>query len=132
MLGTSSMQTGLESLAPQSNGHFHVAVTGPRAIAMRGQLDVRDPVAEVGPWVRKIHDAVAGGGGDLVIDLTELGFVNSSGLRIFLDWLAWLTAESPERRYRLCYRISAGSSWQAAAFPAIEMLGGDLVAIERV
>lgn len=122
--------SSVEHLAPHTAGSFQIAVTGPRTIELRGVLEVRDPVAEVGPYLRKLHDAAVGGG-ELLVDVTAFTFVNSSGLRIFLDWLGWLTAEPADKRYRLRFRVSQTSSWQAAAFPAIEMLGGELVAIER-
>lgn len=107
-----------------------IVIVGPHHVALRGEIEMRDPVAAVGPHIRKIHEGAAGTS-ELLVDLSALRYVNSSGLRIFLDWLGWLTAEPPERRYRLRFRLSESSSWQAAAFPAIEMLGGEMVAIER-
>jgi hypothetical protein len=124
-----SATTTLEEIAPLSVGPFEMVVTGPRTVRMRGELSMRDPVVEVGPHVRKIHDAAAGGG-ELVVDLTELKFVNSSGLRIFLDWIAWMSIDPPERRYHLKLRTSRAVMWQAAALGPILMLGGDLVSQE--
>jgi len=121
--------SSLETFAPVTVGRFEMSFTEPRTLSMRGELSMRDPVAEVGPHVRKIHDAAAGGG-DLVVDLTQLVFVNSSGLRIFLDWIAWLSAEPPERRYHIRFRTARKMMWQAAALPPIVMLGGDLVSAE--
>jgi hypothetical protein len=126
----SSTNTSLEDIAPLTVGRFEFAVTAPRTVCLRGELSMRDPIADVGPHVRKIHDAIAGSGGDLVVDLTELSFVNSSGLRIFLDWIAWIASEPAERRYRLKLRTSRKAMWQAAALPPILMLGGDNVVQE--
>jgi hypothetical protein len=119
----------VEGIAPLSLGRFEIVVLGPRTLGLRGEIALRDPVAEVGPHLRKIHEA-ASGGGELVLDLTELKFVNSSALRLFLDWIAWLSVEAPERRYRLKFRTARGSTWQAAALPPIALLGGDLVSVE--
>jgi hypothetical protein len=118
------------AVEPFRADQFEILVTGPQAIAMRGELSMRDPVAEVGPYLRKIHERAAAGG-EVVIDLTALTFVNSSGLRIFLDWIAWISAEPPERQYRLALRTNRKIMWQAAALGPITMLGGDLVRTEN-
>ena len=121
----------IEQIAPLKVDRFEVACGGPRAIVLKGELALRDPVAELGPHLRRIHDAAAGGG-ELVIDVRPLGYVNSSGLRIFLDWISWISAEPADRRYTLAFQLAKGSTWQAAAFPAIAMLGGDSVRTETL
>jgi len=124
-----SSTTTVEGIAPLSLGRFEIAVLGPRTLGLRGELAQRDPVAEVGPHLRKIHEAALGGG-ELVLDLTELKFVNSSALRLFLDWIMWLGAAAPEQRYPLKFRTARSATWQAAALPPIALLGGDLVSVE--
>ncbi len=121
----------LASVAPLNAGRFEVALVEARALALRGELALRDPVAEVGPHFRALHDAAAGGG-EVVVDVTELRFVNSSGLRVFLDWVAWIAGEPAPRQYRLRFRTKRGVTWQAAAFPAIAMMGGAHVTLETV
>lgn len=108
---------------------FEIRVSGPRALSLHGQIASRDPIAELGPHFRAVHDAAAGGG-EVVVDVTALSFVNSSGLRIFLDWIGWIVSEPEARRYRLRVRTKKGVTWQASAFPAIAMLGGAHVVIE--
>jgi hypothetical protein len=116
-------------VAPFRVDRFEVAMTGPRVIQMKGELTLRDPVAEVGPHLKKIHE-LAAGGGEVVIDLTALTFVNSSGLRIFLDWIAWISAEPVDKRYVLVLRTNRKIMWQAAALGPIAMLGGDVIRTE--
>ena len=124
-------ETMIEKIAPLTVDRFEIASAGPRTVVLKGELALRDPVAELGPHLRRIHDAAAGGG-ELVIDVRPLAYVNSSGLRIFLDWVAWISAEPAERRYRLAFQLAKKSTWQAAAFPAIAMLGGDAVRTETL
>lgn len=118
----------LAEAAPLTAGRFEIAATGPRELAWRGELAARDPVAEIGPHVRAIHEAAAGGG-DVTVDVTGLTFVNSSGLRLFLDWAAWIGAEPEGRRYVVTFRTARKVMWQAAAFPAIAMMGGAAVRV---
>lgn len=119
----------ISTVAPLTAERFEIAVTAPRALALKGEIAVRDPVAEYGGHFRRIHDAAVGGA-ELLVDVTGLAFVNSSGLRLFLDWVAWIAAEPAARRYPLRFRTRKGATWQNAAFPAIVMLGGGNVTTE--
>ena len=121
-------QQALAGVAPFQMERFEITV-GESGLELRGELASRDPVADVGPHIRKIHAALAGSAGpeaagELVVDVRPLKFVSSSGLRIFLDWVSWIAAEPESRRYRLVFRTSRTTTWQSAAFPAIVMLGG--------
>lgn len=119
----------LAAVAPLAAERFEITATDARALALSGEIAVRDPVAEFGPHFRRIHDAAVGGA-EVFVDVTGLRFVNSSGLRLFLDWVAWIAAEPAERRYPLRFRTRKGATWQAAAFPAIVMLGAGNVTSE--
>jgi len=126
-----STTNNLGEVAPLVLERFAILVVGPRELALEGQLGLRDPAAEIEPHMRRIHEAAAGGG-ELVVDVTQLAFVNSAGLRVFLDWLGWLWSEPPERRYSLKFRLREGVSWQAASFPALVALGDGLITTESV
>ncbi|MFO0625879.1 MAG: hypothetical protein U0325_09715 [Polyangiales bacterium] len=125
------MTSSLDAAAPLAADRLSITVTAPRTLAFAGEIASRDPVAEVGPHLRGVHDAAAGGG-DLTVDVTALTFVNSSGLRLFLDWVGWIAAEPEARRYRLRFRARRDVTWQRAAFPAIAMLGGMSVTLDQV
>lgn len=120
-------QQALAGVAPFQMERFEISV-GDGGLELRGELASRDPVADVGPHIRKIHALLAedarGAAAELVVDVRPLKFVSSSGLRIFLDWVSWIAAEPEPRRYTLVFRTSRATTWQSAAFPAIVMLGG--------
>jgi len=115
-----------DRVSPYSAEGFEITISAPRVVVMRGELTVRDPVSAVSPYLRRLHDLM-GGGGKLTIDVTELVFVNSSGLRIFLDWIAWISAEPTERRYRLEIRTNPKIMWQVASLGPIMMIGGEFI-----
>lgn len=125
------MPLSLDAAAPLTADRFSIALTAPRALCFAGEISGRDPVAELGPHLRGVHDAAAGGG-DLTVDVTALTFVNSSGLRLFLDWVGWIAGEPEARRYRLRFRARRDVTWQRASFPAIAMLGGASVTLDQV
>ena len=125
------MTLSLDAVAPLSADRLTISVTAPRALSLAGEIAGRDPVADFGPHLRSVHDAAAGGG-ELTVDVTALTFVNSSGLRLFLDWVGWVADEPEARRYRLRFRARRDVTWQRAAFPAIAMLGGANVTLDQV
>lgn len=116
-------------IAPLRTDNLEIVNSAARLIAIRGELSMRDPVSELSPYLRNIHERALGGG-DVVVDLTALTFVNSSGLRVFLDWIAWISAESPELRYRLVFRTNPKFIWQAASLGPMAILGGDYVHLQ--
>jgi hypothetical protein len=122
----------LQDVAPYVHEQLRVSAAGEHEVVLEGEITVRDPNADIQPHLRLIHECVRGRIPALYVDVTRLHFVNSSAIRLFLDWTAWLRAELPEARYRLVFRTSASLTWQSAAFPAIQLLGGDLVTVERV
>jgi hypothetical protein len=125
------MPPSLDAVAPLAADRLTIALTAPRTLSFAGEISGRDPVSEFGPHLRGVHDAAAGGG-ELTVDVTALTFVNSSGLRLFLDWVAWIATEPEARRYRLRVRTRRDVTWQRASFPAIAMLGGANVTLDPV
>jgi hypothetical protein len=125
------MTPSLDAVAPLAADRFTIALTAPRTLSFAGEISGRDPVSEFGAHLRTVHDAAAGGG-ELTVDVTALTFVNSSGLRLFLDWVGWIAAEPEARRYRLRVRTRRDVTWQRASFPAIAMLGGANVTLDPV
>jgi hypothetical protein len=49
------------------------------------------------------------------VDVRELDFVNSSAIRLFVDWITW--AESA--KYTLLFHTSADTSWQRISFSVL-------------
>jgi hypothetical protein len=75
-----------------------------------------------------VHAAVlAAGITEFELDVTNLFFVNSSAIRLFIDWATWIS--EGERPYKLVIRTKAESTWQRAAFTAIRMLAGESVKV---
>ena len=112
-----------------SGDGFTVTPDGARVI-FRGTVAIRDPGRVVGGYLRSIHEsAVSQRVPEVTVELGELKFMNSSGLRVFLDWVENIRASA--HRYRLRLRISRNLSWQRASFPVIGSLAPDFVTIEE-
>jgi hypothetical protein len=65
------------------------------------------------------------------VDVTGLTFVNSSSIRLFIDWAVWVKAETGHR-YQLTFRTNRQITWQTTAFAALTSLMKEVVSVERV
>lgn len=100
----------------------------PGTLRIRGQIAIQEPSKYLQPYVKRVHEAVlAAGLPEFEVDVTGLTFVNSSAIRIFIDWATWLSEGG--RPYVLVFRTDTKVMWQRAAFTAIRALAGDAVSV---
>src|SRR5262245_35604840 len=94
---------------------------GPNVLRMIGVMAMRDPPAEVGAWFRQLHEQLtASDVNEFVVDVTLLKFMNSSSIRVFVDWLAWLRKD--RAAYVIAFKINPGITWQRTTFGALRAL----------
>jgi hypothetical protein len=127
----SSLGTQVERVRLPVVEGLTVRSSAPHTIELVGSIALRDPKAELGSWCAAVHAAaVADGVAGLRIDVRELGFVNSSALRLFIDWATLVRAEPEARRYRLHFVSDPHVTWQKTALGALTSLLPDVVAVE--
>jgi hypothetical protein len=98
------------------------------ALCMRGVMAMREPSTEVGPWLRRLHEGVAAAGvSDFTVDVTALSFMNSSSIRVFIDWVEWIRKDGAG--YVLTFRIDPGITWQKSTFGALRTLDSQRVRV---
>ena len=66
---------------------------------------------------------------ELRVDVRGLSFVNSSAIRLFIDWAIWVSQPTGPR-YRLRFVRNPNVTWQRVSFPAIAQLAAAHVVIE--
>jgi hypothetical protein len=109
-----------------------VEIVQPNTLKLGGTLTRKEPSADLAGFFRLLHeDAVARKMAVFWVDVTGLTFVNSSSIRLFIDWAAWVKAETGHR-YVLAFRTSRHVTWQTTAFSALTSLMKECVTVERV
>jgi len=104
-------------------------IVPPNRIRLQGTITMQEPSRVIGGFLRTVHDAAVADALDVFeLDVTELKFVNSSAIRLFLDWAGWLKAMSG-RTYRLRILTSRKFTWQKTSFVAITALADGHVEI---
>jgi len=122
--------TEIERLSPPAHPGVSLRVTAPDTLELSGKITSRDPSAELGPFFRRTHEAAkADGLTTFNVDVSGLEFVNSSSIRLFVDWATWLKSESTPS-YVLRFLTNRTTTWQRTSFVALKALAKEVVMVE--
>lgn len=79
------------SLRPPTLTNVEVRLS-PEGIALFGSITTKEPDRSLGTFFRTVHDAALKSGlPELRVDVRGLSFVNSSAIRLFIDWVIWVS-----------------------------------------
>jgi len=109
-----------------------IELVSPDLLKLKGTITKKEPANELEGFLRAIHrDATQRGASEVRVDVSELTFVNSSAIRLFVDWATWLKNERGHR-YTLRFLTSSKITWQKTSFSALLALMEDVLAVDRV
>jgi len=108
-----------------------VELTGD-GLALSGSITSKEPDRSLGTFFRAVHDAALSERvTNLRVDVRGLSFVNSSAIRLFIDWAIWVSKPGAAA-YKLHFRRNPAVTWQRVSFPAIAQLATAHVVVEDV
>lgn len=120
----------LAKVAPPRLDTLRVQVKPPATLVFSGTITSKDPSGDVGPFLRAVHEAVLIDKlAELRVDVSALSFVNSSAIRLFVDWTGWLKTD---KAYKLRFATNRHVTWQKTSFMALKSLADDVLSIEQV
>jgi len=109
-----------------------IQLTGPNQVKLSGTITQKDPASDLAGFFKALHTAaIVDKLGEVRADVSGLTFVNSSAIRLFVDWATWVKNERGHR-YTLRFVTSRNVTWQKTAFLALMSLTKDVLAIEHV
>jgi hypothetical protein len=124
--------TNLENVAPPKLDTVRVRITAPATLTFSGTITSKDPAADVGPFLRAVHEAaLLDKTSELRVDVSALSFVNSSAIRLFVDWAGWIKG-SKNGSYKLRFATNRHVTWQKTSFMALKSLAEDILSVEQV
>jgi hypothetical protein len=107
---------------------FELSIAPPASVTMRGTIAIPDPGLALGGCIRALHAAALEDGlPDLHVDVRQLTFVNSSAIRLFVDWASWV---SQANAYKLRFCTDRRITWQRTSFAVLQSLGGKAISVE--
>jgi hypothetical protein len=122
----------LQKVTPPRLETLRVRIDSGTNIVFTGTITSKDPAGDVGPFLKAVHEAaLADKVAELRIDVSALSFVNSSAIRLFVDWAGWIKA-SKNGSYKLRFATNRHVTWQKTSFMALKSLAEDVLSIEQV
>ena len=111
------------SLNPSYNGSTVV-------VHMSGNADM-NAQQTLSTALRQVHsEAMRLGVSEVVCDLDELYFMNSSCFKCLVTWVTSLLATDPGKRYRIRVRSNRQLAWQRRSVEALRCLAERIVIVE--
>lgn len=121
---------GIAAIGTFEADNLRIVAESPDKVVMSGTITAREPMKTVQPFVEKIHAAAIGAGiKELTVDIRSLTFVNSSAIRVLINWVMLVKGESEPRRYRLQFVTSRAVTWQRTSLPTLQSLAPDVVTL---
>jgi hypothetical protein len=109
-----------------------ISVTAPNQVKLSGTITQKDPANDLAGFFKALHTAaIADKLAEVRADVSGLTFVNSSAIRLFVDWATWVKNERGQR-YTLRFITSRNVTWQKTSFMALMSLAKEVLAIEHV
>jgi len=117
--------------APKLDG-INVDIVGSDTVKLKGTITKKEPAQDLDAFFKSVHrDAVSTRSDQISVDVSELTFVNSSAIRLFVDWATWVKNESTHR-YKLRFLTSRHITWQKTSFTALKSLMEGILSFETV
>ncbi|HTA89285.1 MAG TPA: STAS domain-containing protein [Polyangiaceae bacterium] len=109
-----------------------IQLTAPNQVKLSGTITQKDPSNDLAGFFKALHTAaLADKLTEVRADVSGLTFVNSSAIRLFVDWATWVKNERGQR-YTLRFVTSRNVTWQKTSFMALMSLAKEVLAIEQV
>ncbi len=104
--------------------HFHL----PCAIRFEGSLASAMVRNELKHHLSDMHDRIVADGCPVItVDVQMLQFVDSSAIRLFVDWISRATY-----KYKIVFLIDPGTTWQRLSFSVLQSMAPDSVEVREM
>jgi anti-anti-sigma factor len=98
-------------------------------VTLAGNAD-RNVQAELERFMSAVHDeARRMGAAEVVVDLKELEFMNSSCLKCLVWWISRVQELAADHQYRITFLSSPAMYWQRRSLDALAGLASELVSV---
>jgi hypothetical protein len=111
--------------------NFSAQITLPAGVQLGGVIAIADPAHVLGAFFEALHQAILLDGiREVTVDVRHLTFVNSSAIRLFVDWATWVRNATPPRNYVLRFRTDRRITWQRTSFSVLQTLAPHAIVVD--
>lgn len=99
-------------------------------IIISGNIEYTDPTINLDPYFNKIHEsALKNKTEQLIIDLTNLNYINSSGITIFVKWIINLQQLPDNEKYSMQFICNPDQKWQKQSITMLAKTAPKIISI---
>jgi hypothetical protein len=111
-------------------GQVRLKLVDTQTVLISGVVMDMDPGKLLMPHITELHERIiAQRSRTFAVDVRTLTFVNSSGIRVFIDWLGLIQRSG--RAYALRVIMDPAVTWQRLTFAALESVARGNVVLEK-
>ena len=121
----------LGQVAVPELANFSAQITPPDAVQLVGVIAIPDPGRVLGTFFSALHVSITRDGlTEISVDVRQLTFVNSSAIRLFVDWATWVRAANPSDAYVIRFRTDRRITWQRTSFSVLQRLAPGSIVVD--
>lgn len=110
------------STVQAASGKTSLRVDG-ETVFIAGEIDQLSPRDFMAGFLEIVHSmALSEGLAEVKVDVTELSFLNSSGIKEFLSWILRRNRIPPEKKYKINFLFDPAVAWQPITLPRLRDL----------
>ena len=120
------------STVQSEGGRVNLRVEGDIVFAS-GEIDQQSPRDFLAGFLEIVHNMALGEKlPEVKVNVTELSFLNSSGIKEFLSWILRRHRLSPEKRYKINFLFDPAVAWQPITLPRLRDLDPEGIVLTAV
>lgn len=102
-------------------------------IFISGCVNHPTPGVFIEPFINEVHCKILEQKiKEITVDITDLRFLNSAGIRELVDWVMKLNTLNEEEKYKIKFLCSSEYQWQESSMSTLVYLNPDLTSKETV
>jgi hypothetical protein len=97
-------------------------------VLFKGVIDLPDPGIVLTPYFTDVHNAVlADGYKEVIFDMSDLEYINSSGIKSIIKFVIKILTIDVSRRYQVVINYTSKKGWQPSSFKPVMLLAPKIV-----
>jgi hypothetical protein len=102
-------------------------------IKIAGIIDEKMPAEYMKPFFNNVHDEILKNKHkNIIIDITNLEFLNSAGIRELINWVVKIDTLAIEDKYKINFLCNKNNLWQESSISTIAFLNREYITVKII
>jgi len=102
-------------------------------VTISGSINHPKPGTFMEPFIEEVHNSIVANAIKAInVNITNLRFLNSAGIREFVDWVMKLNELDVSKRYSIKFICSSEHKWQESSMSTLIFLNAEYTSKETV